>query len=641
MSDRERDDPVATYVRVLREFGLENDEIVALHGDDPGVSDPDAIAHVRLVLDDHSPVALAEHIPSMLARSDRGIEAPAKFWRPVPAVQLSEVVEPYGFDLSFGFQGEGPSRKLRISVEDLAAGRVRVREFEYPEGPLGEYNYPAIVAAVDSMLEAGSLSFLLLDGSDDRWEFFLTDGDTVGVLRDEFGERVSVFDRPLLAPDGPAAFAEGSPEWAVDRLPDSVIGDPDDDTAESIRPENSLDSSADVDGPAWLRDAVAREGGIEEVIASLSEGPRTHVSDRSADDVIAEVPGRPAAGGRTTRGNGVDDVIERIGTAPEVESGPVREVSDRSVEVPWSDEEAAEEGVDVTESPSGRVESMESPETAAFAGSNSLSGGDVEEVVVEGGVDELLDAVGDDATDSLGTDDPPGHDEEEQVELNGLFASLEDAAEDVGSPSSESQPEPDEENRETEDTVDVEDVVEMVDNGEAEAPFAGESVDDPTSDLFADISEQADTDPDAVLADESGELSVDDLIEEPEQTAESPASPAPEAEDTDEETPDAVETPLIVDAETGTAVAGGTTTEAAVETGSKSPNDDDEADQASPDPSTIADVVREGEDDDPDEETVEEAEESEGTETESGVIARVRSLLGRVAEETLPGSVFS
>jgi hypothetical protein len=73
------------------------------------------------------------------------------------------------------------------------------------------------------------------------------------------------------------------------------------------------------------------------VIASLSEGPRTHVSDRSADDVIAEVPGRPAAGGRTTRGNGVDDVIERIGTAPEVESGPVREVSDRSVEVPWCD----------------------------------------------------------------------------------------------------------------------------------------------------------------------------------------------------------------------------------------------------------------------------------------------------------------
>ncbi|WP_267641667.1 hypothetical protein [Haloarchaeobius amylolyticus] len=239
-SSRDTDDVRDTVVcaDVLGGFGVSTDGVRAQAGDDVG-SSTEGPAGAPGTAADRSLEAViadaldgtehpAEFVRRTIARSDRGIDAPARHWRHAPQVQLGAVFDALAWEADLR---DAHGRRLdeagfadfpwTISLTD-ANGITREAPFEYPETPLGDDNYPALIHAVNTRLLYGlGVEFVQLSDGTDRWRFALVETDELARLRDQFGLRVTVFDRPLLSAPQPPAYLpdEGGdvplPDWVT------------------------------------------------------------------------------------------------------------------------------------------------------------------------------------------------------------------------------------------------------------------------------------------------------------------------------------------------------------------------------------------------------------------------------------------
>lgn len=318
MTSRTADDPLREYVRILRGFGLTREEMADLH-DCP--ARPDRETLVRALLSHHganrvTPDLLYDSVHEMLATSPHGIDAAKPYWNGAPPVQLRAAMAPYGCEVTFNEPGgdqtdvcstaDGP---VEIRLQERSSGEDRRLLFEYPDHPLGDDNYPALVHAFEAELLAGSpLTFALLAREFGRWRFVLVEEDRLAALRREYGDRVECFGRPLLHEDQPAAYAapvEGdATDAALEReaAPDSydaVRATVDDGAAADVahgdgdRREPSVDELVDAADPAELvadgaygrgreRPASVGEAGDGDVEAVFENLETVHVGP--ADD---------------------------------------------------------------------------------------------------------------------------------------------------------------------------------------------------------------------------------------------------------------------------------------------------------------------------------------------------------------------
>lgn len=207
MSTVSKSDLVRDYAAVLRGFGLSREGLGAPHDGDGDLS-PGA---VEQDLEVSRPEGLFDRLRGVLARSDRGIQAPREYWSQAPAFQLSEVLEPFGYDVSFEPVGDDVDEQFRIVLRGGPTTGTREMTFSYPDSEHGTDNYPALVHAVETrLLPEPDLRFVRLsDDGDDPWRFVLVERGRLAKLRKVYGDRVEVFDRPLLAADQPADFAIG------------------------------------------------------------------------------------------------------------------------------------------------------------------------------------------------------------------------------------------------------------------------------------------------------------------------------------------------------------------------------------------------------------------------------------------------
>lgn len=333
MPGRSPDDDLAEYLEALRGFGLPDAEIRERHGD-RSLAEGDALQSAidQVTDDDPTLEGLYDRLHATLAESSRGIDATARYWNRVPAVQVGEVLSEYGYRLSIEL-GESASSPFTVALTD-PEGRTDEHRFSYPEGPLGEDNYPALVHAIETeLLERPDLTFVLLTDRGRRWRFVLVETDDLTELRERYGDRITVFDRPLLRGTQPVDFADGAPasevrEGADDA--DSSLGG-----SRSVSSKDEAATEADgpsfgglaADAPEWMREGMIDAGGFESVVAELSRdgGPDRYVSETSVEDVfedLAESSGRDEAQGRRAIGRGVGDVLDRIGEDTEAEGLP-------------------------------------------------------------------------------------------------------------------------------------------------------------------------------------------------------------------------------------------------------------------------------------------------------------------------------
>ncbi|WP_439026242.1 hypothetical protein [Haloarchaeobius sp. DT45] len=260
MTDRDRSDRLSEYVEVLRGFGLTEADIRSRHGLDDTPDGGDLVDQLDDALEAVTEQAMYDHTHDALADSTRGIDADRETEDHVDS--LAAVLADVDWDLTV--DGTDP---LELTVTD-PAGESRFSTFDYPDHPLGPTNYPALVDAVESLLDG--LSFVLLTETDGRWRFVLLSEEDLRALRDRYGERIRVFRRPLLAADQPADFAEG--------------------------PDGDDDREGELAGLAG--DAFAE---------SFGTGPRVHRSSRPLDEDSSGT-----AGPKTVVGESVDDVFEAI-----------------------------------------------------------------------------------------------------------------------------------------------------------------------------------------------------------------------------------------------------------------------------------------------------------------------------------------
>lgn len=169
-----------------------------------------------------------------ICRSARGIDCSARYSTSSLARELTETFEAIGWTLAV--EERGRDRGLHLRASDGRVSRETIAT--YPETPLEADNLPAVLAAIDDRLLFGvDAQFVLLSSGVDRWRAALIETDELERVRASYGERVSVFDRPLLPEYGLEAYAvdedegesdedEGSqtplesgpwPEWALER----------------------------------------------------------------------------------------------------------------------------------------------------------------------------------------------------------------------------------------------------------------------------------------------------------------------------------------------------------------------------------------------------------------------------------------
>ncbi|MCT9096548.1 hypothetical protein [Haloarchaeobius sp. HME9146] len=259
MTDRDRSDRLREYVDVLRGFGLDDADICTRHGLDGDTAAEELTDRLDETLDDASEQALYDHTHDALAASHRGIDADRE--ADDHRTSLTAVLERADWGLSVE---DGDPLELTVTDPE---GDSRSTTFSYPDHPLGPRNYPALVDAVEALLDG--LSFVLLTEKDGRWRFVLLPDDDLASLRERYGDRIRVFRRPLLAADQPADFAE---------------------------PVAEGDREGELAGLAG--DAFAE---------SFGTGPRVHRSSRPLNEE-SETTAEPT----TVVGESVDDVFETI-----------------------------------------------------------------------------------------------------------------------------------------------------------------------------------------------------------------------------------------------------------------------------------------------------------------------------------------
>lgn len=413
----EREDALAC-ADVLGGFGVSSAHVRERVADatDAGVVEDLETAIQRALADPEHPTAFVRRT---VAAAPRGVDSPARFWTTAPETQLGDVFA--AIDWTFDVKSANgrslsvdDAQPYRLRVED-PDGRTRSTAFSFPNTPLGDDNYPALVDAVNrELLFDLDCRFVQLSDGTDRWRFALVEADELDRLVDRFGERITAFDRPLLAADQPAAYVPDAdadvvedaggvpvPAWAsesrerswrgrrltagafdadhvggLDHLADASDDADADDAADATAADDAAASddatAADaaaaiefVDGPdAESRDAGSRDGAGD-----------ASTSTREASTVVRDAETGGVPGGET--GSNADDDLDG-----------------------WS----VGGSVDATTRSSNPVDdgsSSSDPSPSGFTwGDDGSDGGDAETVAdADGGADDGVDAAAGEAED--------------------------------------------------------------------------------------------------------------------------------------------------------------------------------------------------------------------------------------------------
>lgn len=315
MAGRAGSGSVSEYVAVLRGMGLTEAAIADAH--DVAPSEEDLVQRLSERLDgDHAPDYWTALTDAIVA-SPRGIDVPLSYWNHAPEVHLEELLRPYGCAVEIE-----PSRR----ANSLAEGRFVVRltdasggeywtRFEYPESPLTEDNYPALLAHVERELLAGTgLRFVRLQAPPARWRFAMLTQAQLDALRNRYGDRIDVFGAPLLSThqlepfvsedppvppayepdDGPAADAAGSSvvtaaggaESIVDRRPGVSF---DDLEADQRNEDIVLQFDDEPESPDQLVETVQEADAGSGSTAAASGGEVVEASDDELESVFGDL----------------------------------------------------------------------------------------------------------------------------------------------------------------------------------------------------------------------------------------------------------------------------------------------------------------------------------------------------------------
>lgn len=282
MTRRTRSDRLREFVRVLRGFGLTDEEITALNGG-PGVDGDVLDALHRSLPDDVSFADLSDRLRRTVVESRHGFELAPTHEPRSAFVALSLALDPYGCTFAVtdhdGRPLTAPATEdgiYRLSLVD-SAGNERTTTFAYPEGPLDETNVPALVHAVEADLLVGvSKTFVLLSNVGDGWGFALLDDAQLGTLRRRYGDRIEVFGHELLAPAQPPTYADGTWREQVEGATREADSSSTEDTisldlevSETERPATASESAA-----TTLRERLREFGpddSVETIVDELTE----------------------------------------------------------------------------------------------------------------------------------------------------------------------------------------------------------------------------------------------------------------------------------------------------------------------------------------------------------------------------------
>jgi hypothetical protein len=291
-------DLLRTYVRLLRGFGLSVDEVASRHGlDELTPRGLRAALRERRGASELTPADYHRSLHRTLAHSSRGIGSRTRYWNHAPATQLGDAFSAYGCEFSVRDPRTGEATScathhepVELHLRERATGRSRSTRFAYPDTPLEDNNYPALVHAVDERLLADTtLRFVLLADRIGHWRFVLVEDDALARLRERHGDRVEAFGRPLLRADQPAAYAEDVAARSVDdlaRLPPELVPEEPDaylgasGPLDRERVHSFDDVAATVDDAASAADVAHGDGTGPTVDALVdADDPRSVVTD--------------------------------------------------------------------------------------------------------------------------------------------------------------------------------------------------------------------------------------------------------------------------------------------------------------------------------------------------------------------------
>ena len=350
MTKRTRSDRLGEYVRACRGFGLTDEEIASLNGGDPD-EDPEAVLREQFP-ETASSTELFERLRRTLVESRHGFNLPPTHEPRSAFVAVSLALEPYGCTFAVRDADGRPvsasatsDETFRLALAD-SAGNVRKATFTYPDGPFEETNVPALVHTVETELLVGvSKTFVLLSNGGDGWGFVLLDEEQLRKLRRQYGDRIDVFERQLLAPTQPPAYAKPVQQPTIDdRAPGREPATTTEEDRDEVLPldvEVTVDGS--IDGSATAREAP--DGNRR--LGSLEDFDSDELFDRLAR------AGDPDAREPLIVGGTLDSVFEDVSDVRLEPMDESDETNDGSDANPRRDGDS-EMGTD-DDSPAGRV----------------------------------------------------------------------------------------------------------------------------------------------------------------------------------------------------------------------------------------------------------------------------------------------
>ena len=270
---------------VFEAFALTLDDVVDCHDalDGPVGSVAELIRAVRRCPGTFSdPVTF---VRDTLLASERGVDAPAEYWANAPEVHLDGLFAPFGCRVTVEWRRE---ETRRIVLEDADGNEFRAK-LTYPNTPLGQDNYPALLDAVNRDLLAGTgVELVVLEGPDRRWQFALGETAALDNLRGRYGKTIRLGGRQLLADHGPGAYVPDDgdeiplPEWATDSDDGGAVG-----LSLGTASESFADLVERIDRAAGAFEAVDPEGddceGVERRAPATPSGDVANLFDDLSD----------------------------------------------------------------------------------------------------------------------------------------------------------------------------------------------------------------------------------------------------------------------------------------------------------------------------------------------------------------------
>ncbi|MCU4742360.1 hypothetical protein [Natronoglomus mannanivorans] len=147
-------------------------------------------------------------VRQIVCRSSRGLDCSARYSTSALADELTTTFE--AVDWSIDVCERDGGGRLGVRATD-GSGRRRETEIEYPETPLECDNFPAVLAGLnDEILYSVDARFVLLSSGVDRWRAALVEREELEGVRDRYGHRIPVFDRPLCPEYGIDSYVGGT-----------------------------------------------------------------------------------------------------------------------------------------------------------------------------------------------------------------------------------------------------------------------------------------------------------------------------------------------------------------------------------------------------------------------------------------------